>query len=265
MPPPGGYAHVEALGGRPGGSAANVARGLSSAGHDVKLIGRVGNDEIGRELIEDLVRQGIDVAHLERRRASGQALIFVDDTGERTIFAITDAGDDQDVADLPYDDLATADCVYLDGYDNLPAELVTVLRESAALVVTGAPHPGACEWSADLIIGSARHYPERWLEAPFAHAREIVGPRLQWVVVTRGALGADAYGPAGTIPLPVSPVAQVDSTGAGDAFAAGLVHGLLTGANMAEAGRIAAIWGAEASRRLQSAPPMWTELPLDQR
>ena len=67
------------------------------------------------------------------------------------------------------------------------------------------------------------------------------------MIVTRGAAGADAWHADGKLHQPALPARPVDSTGAGDAFAAGLAHALARGAAMPRALSVAAAWGAAAT------------------
>jgi site-specific DNA-methyltransferase (adenine-specific) len=109
-------------------------------------------------------------------------------------------------------------------------------------------------WPADVLIGSARDYPAEWRGDEYARAAAIAGPRLQWVVVTRGRDGADAFGPDGKVHVDSKPAHQVDATGAGDRFAAGLVSGLLEGLPIDGALERGAEWAAAGIARLLPIP-----------
>jgi sugar/nucleoside kinase (ribokinase family) len=74
----------------------------------------------------------------------------------------------------------------------------------------------------------------------------VAGELLQWVVITDGAAGARAYARDESLAAPAPVVQPVDTTGAGDAFAAGLLHALVGGRPMAEALTVAVCFGAEA-------------------
>jgi sulfofructose kinase len=123
------------------------------------------------------------------------------------------------------------------------------------------PHSGS-EWMCHIIIGSSAEYPKDWLTAPFDRARQRTGPELQWVVVTDGQAGATAYGPDSVIEIPLVPARRVDSTGAGDAFAAGILHGLVQSQDILTAAMLGSWWGAVALEDLRSVPPRWDELGL---
>src|SRR6478735_5785533 len=89
IPVPGDHVNAEALGWRIGGSSANVACGLSMAGHHVRLVGPVGRDSMGGSLLAELERYGVDTEYSFHADASSpRTLILLDDTGERTIIAV---------------------------------------------------------------------------------------------------------------------------------------------------------------------------------
>src|SRR5689334_24876781 len=89
IPAPGDHVDAEALGWRVGGSSANVACGLSTAGHHVRLVGPAGRDVIGGNLLAELEQCGVDTEYTFRAAvASPRTLILLDDTGERPIIAL---------------------------------------------------------------------------------------------------------------------------------------------------------------------------------
>ena len=260
MPPAGGLATARFLGRRPGGSTANVARALASAGHQVHLVGRVGADRTGADLVAELETWGVDTAHVDRQAdLTPETLVFVDGGAERTI-VVLDKGPAGPVP-VPYAELRGADLVYVGWYGDFGPELPAVLPGLPALVATQVPAPGpAGGWYAHLVVGSAGEYPRPWLAAPYEHARRRPGPQLRWAVVTRGPAGATGYGPAGEVPVPAVGAEPVDTTGAGDSFTAGLLHGLLRGDDLATAGRLGARWAATTVTLPQSTPARWDQV-----
>jgi sugar/nucleoside kinase (ribokinase family) len=253
VPTAGAHVNAQPVGWRLGGSSANLACGLSIAGHDVRLVGYVGDDPLGNALVGSLAERGIDTRYVVRTSGpTARALILLDSSGERTIVALRNAV----VPDLPPvpQPTTTFDCVYVESF----------LRGStgdadtaAPLVVAALPPPVACQWPADVLVGSAEQLPEYWRPSPFAAARAVAGRRLKFLVITEGPLGVHAYGPDETVHVPALTAVQRDATGAGDAFAAGLVDGLLGGAGMYSALKLGCAWGAQAVQVLQSVPPDW--------
>jgi sugar/nucleoside kinase (ribokinase family) len=135
---------------------------------------------------------------------------------------------------------------------------------AGALVATGVPPRSATDWLAHIVLGSAGEYQRQGLSTLFEDVLRRTGPDLRWAVVTRGADGADARGPhAGdAIHVPGMDVDVVDSTGAGDAFTAGFLHGVITDHDVTAAATLGCAWGAAAARLPQSVPPRWDELGL---
>jgi sugar/nucleoside kinase (ribokinase family) len=259
VPRPGDQIRAEPLGWRLGGGSANVACGLAAAGHEVKLIGPVGTDSMADELLAELERRGVHTQGCIRMSGpSARALILLDENGERTILIL---GGERWPEPLPLGDLPPARgvaCVYVESYGLFPTTIAERFPE--ALLVATPPAPGHSTWPADLIVGSERQFQAHGLVSPYESARALAQSRLRLVVVTRGARGADAYGPDGCYHVAGSTARQVDATGAGDAFAAGLIAELLAEQGILAAMERGAAQGAAAVEALQSIPPDWVEI-----
>jgi sugar/nucleoside kinase (ribokinase family) len=257
LPRPGDQIRAEPLGWRLGGGSANVACGLAAASHNVELIGPVGTDSMAEELLAELERRGVHTPRCIRMSTvSPRALILLDAKGERTILIL---GGERWPEPLPVPDFSQASdvaCVYVESYERFPTTIGNRFPE-ALLIAT--PPKGHSAWPADIIVGSERQYPKDALATPYESARAVAGARLKWVVVTRGALGAEAYGPEGCYHVAGRRARQVDATGAGDAFAAGLIATLLAGHGIRDAMQRGAAQGAAAVEVLQSVPPDWVE------
>ena len=81
----------------------------------------------------------------------------------------------------------------------------------------------------------------------FEQGRKACGERLKWVIVTEGKLGGEIVGPDKRIRYSSPSVEQVDATGAGDAFAAGLLEALVAGGDIVEAVQHGAVWGGRTA------------------
>jgi sugar/nucleoside kinase (ribokinase family) len=259
IPAPGDQVNAEALGWRIGGSSANVACGLSTAGHHVRLVGPVGSDSMGDELLAELEQCGVDIEYSFRAgAASPRTLILLDETGERTIIAVDSGAGPSSFLPVRGPDLRSADCVYIEGYTRYPAG--TAAAAKSALLVTSPPVPGATTWPATVVVGSETQYAHATSAGMFEAVRSVSGKRLEWVVVTRGRQGADAYASSGEVHVDAVAADQVDATGAGDAFTVGLLHGLLQGDDMVTALQAGAAWGAATVTQLRSIPVPWEEI-----
>lgn len=254
VPKPGQHVSATSLGWRLGGGSANVASALAALGHRVSLVGPVGTDRMGTQLIEELVRRGVNTDRIDRvPEPTPRALILLDAEGERTIVGVDEPFSRRVYPRADVADLGRVDAVYVETFHRFPVAIAD--RAAAALLMTAPPHSGTGDWPANVIIGSEHDYPAAWLAGPYAAGREVAGPRLEWVVVTRGAKGADAYGPHGAAHADAPVTTQVDATGAGDALAAALLSALLGGRSIDEALAAGTEAGAKRAAGISSILP----------
>ncbi|HYN04897.1 MAG TPA: PfkB family carbohydrate kinase [Vicinamibacteria bacterium] len=226
---------------RLGGGGANTAIPLGRAGHDVVLVAPVGADAVAEWLLAKLQAAGIDVSAVSRMPGvSTRSIVLVDPGGERTIVNLQrcrEAGPPLRLASLE------ADAIYLRSRD---LDVTALLAEAVArsLVVAHVPPLEAGSRPAHVLVGSESDLPAEFLADPWAAGRQIAGPALRLVVVTRGERGAEAFGANEHESVSAPHVTVVDSTAAGDVFAAGLVHALVEGRPTRAALETAVAWGA---------------------
>ncbi|KQZ84306.1 hypothetical protein ASD56_09990 [Microbacterium sp. Root166] len=241
-----------------GGSAANVAMAAAPR-HPVRFIGRVGDDPLGRVLAAELERGGVD-ARLQRSGRTGAIVVLVDAVGERTM--ITDRGAAAELDGIDAGWLDGADWVHLPLYGFATPTSRTALADAAAT----AARAGA-RISIDLSsVATLRELGARRLQqlldavAPavvFANDEEFrIADELGLhfgdavVVVKRGGDPVLVTYDGERVEVPVERVDDVlDSTGAGDAFAAGYVAAALAGADPLESARAGSDLAMGALRR----------------
>lgn len=256
-------AHLEgrATGHRLGGGGANTAVALVAAGHQVSLVTAVGDDAAGAWQLAELAAAGVDTSQIARVAGpSTRSIVMIDPEGERTIVnlgRVREAGPPRRLLDLP------ADLVYVRTRSTDLAPLLAKVAR-AIPVIAHVPPLGEGIAPSHIVLGSASDLSPAVLADPLAAARRVAGERLHWMVLTQGAQGARALPTAGKALAVAAPkVAAKDSTGAGDAFAAGLCHGLGAGKGavaldesaMAAALAEAVRWGSEKVRHDGSALP----------
>ena len=237
--------HLDAAGRklRLGGGGANTAIPLRHAGHQVVLVAPVGGDDVAEWLLARLQSAGIDVSAIARIPGeSTRSLVLVDPGGERTIVNLhrcRETGPPSRLAAL------AADAIYVRSRD---LDVTALLAETTArsLVVAHVPPLEAGSRPAHVLVGSESDLPPAFLADPWAAGREIAGPALRLVVVTRGERGAEAFSATERVAVPSPRVSVVDSTAAGDVFAAGLVHALALGRPTRATLETAVSWGAAA-------------------
>ncbi len=249
---PGAHLNGVAAGSRLGGGGANTAVTLASAGHRVTLLAAVGEDAAGDWLLQELSASGVDTSGIVRvARATTHSLVFIDPSGERTI---ANLGRCEEV-DPPYRlrDLA-GDAVFVRSRRD---DLGPLLAEQAekSLVVAHIPPVAAGSRPAQIIVASQSDLAEAAPGDLWTLGQHVAGDPLRWFVLTTGAGGARAISRKDSLDVAAAHVASVDTTGAGDAFAAGLVHALVSGYPMAEALSVAVKFGTEATLWPTSALP----------
>ena len=226
---------------RLGGGGANTAVPLRHAGHRVTLLTAVGTDAVGDWLLRTLRRSGVSVAAVRRVRGeSTRSLVLLDPAGERTIVNLYRCREAKPLERLR---ALRADAVYVRSRELDLAELL-LERCGAGLVVAHVPPLVAGSRPATVLVGSESDLPPEFLADPWSHGRTIAGEPLRWVGVTRGAAGASAWNGARRLSVAAPSAEVVDSTAAGDVFAAGLVHALVQGRPMEDALCTAVAWGS---------------------
>lgn len=227
---------------RLGGGGANTAVALAAAGHDVVLVTCVGDDEAGEWQRGQLTAAGVDTSSIVRVPGpSTRSILLVDPDGERTIVNLGRAVEPAPPRRLL--DLA-ADLVYVrTRVAGLAPMLVAKAAECSVVAHVPPLLPGI--FPAHVVVASASDLDDTVKAAPLAAARAVAGHLLRWMVLTDGAAGVAATSVEGeTLSVAAPKVVPVDSTGAGDSFAAGLCHVLALGGSMADALAHGVRWGA---------------------
>lgn len=241
--------HYQDRGRRLGGGAANTGVGLVWAGHEVLLASRIGRDETGDWLLEQAGSYGLDCRYVERVEGeSGELLVLVDANGERTILRRPQQSALPCV--LPAEGI---DCLYVNYQGD---GVIPYLHQMLTQCLVVAQYPKGGEWARPCHLLIASRGDLACVDDPWLHARQIGGDSLQWLVLTDGKGGARAIRAQEQISVAARGVQVVDTTGAGDAFAGGLIHGLVSGMTMEQALHSAAEWGAFAVTAESSIPPL---------
>jgi len=266
----------------PGGKGANQAYAAARLGADVAMLGRVGGDDLGRQLRENLTSAGCDVSGVlvTADSTTGIALIFVADSGQNSIVIVAGAN-----GRLSPEDVATSASRF-DGAAyvllQLESPLATVTaaaraarRAGARVILDPAPAPSS-PLSAELLANVDILTPNETEAAILAG----VSPRrlnpqeafdVAWrlrasgpsaVIVKLGEQGVALVTSEGSQVLPAPKVNAVDTTAAGDVFNAGLAVALTEGADIATACRFAnrAAALSVTRRGAQAAAPSRAEL-----
>lgn len=231
----------------PGGKGANQAVAAARLGARVRFVGRIGTDDL---VLTSLRAEGVDISGVVRDDGeSGVALILVDAGGENVIVVAPGANGRLAPEDI---DIGQADAVI--AQQEIPAEAVAAAAGTApyfCLNAAPARGPVELEREPDLLVVNRYEYDQ-------------VRPYSGLVAVTMGAEGATLLNRGRQIAEATPPeVDPVDGTGAGDAFVAALVLGLLQGRAEADALTRACAAGALAASRPGAQPSLPTTAEVD--
>jgi ribokinase len=225
----------------PGGKGANQAIAAARQGTSVTMVGRVGNDSFGPELINNLKRNNVDTSHvqIDSRSATGTAIIIVDTNGQNSIVLSPGGNGKLSPADL--DDVPFADHKLLLLQLEIPLEVVFSAAQRAkedGLRVLLNPAP-ACSLPDELVslsdfilpneteLSLLTNQPVNDLASAGKAARTLIERGAQNVIVTLGANGALIVSGQQATHVNTYQVDVVDTTAAGDAFIGGFAAKLL--------------------------------------
>ncbi|WP_413490504.1 PfkB family carbohydrate kinase [Shewanella baltica] len=245
----GGRFHYQDGGQRLGGGGANTGLGLVWAGHSVALVSQVGRDDMGDWLIAEASTQGLDCRLVQRRAGNTcEMLLVMTPDGERTIIRPQRPIFELSVPPKwqPWDAL----------YFNTSAEGSVSWAKTAlehCLVVAQLAKDDR-QRPCHILLASVSDIQGRCDGASWEYGKSIGGECLRYFIVTDGINGAKVYTHDQVQHVAAIPATVVDTTGAGDAYAAGLIHSLCTDQSITEAMAEGAVWAAFAVATDSSIP-----------
>jgi ribokinase len=254
-----------------GGSATNTAIALSRAGHDCRLIGRVGQDAWGQQALSSLAATGVSTAWIGRDpiEPTQTNIVTVGKSGERTMFAYRGANAQLSPTFISDDVFEGAALFHLSGYALLQSpqsdaamraielaqqfQVPVTLDVPAGVAVMVAPHVRNLLPKLDMIVLGRTDL------APLAGGgtampaeeaiRSLLHQGVKRIALKHDVAGSSLYQKSGVESAPWFSVDAVDTTGAGDAFAAGHIIGRVSGLSGSECCRLANAFGAVAVTR----------------
>ena len=254
-----------------GGCATNTAACLRRLGSPVKVLGKVGDHVLGNLVIEDLKRLGIDASSVSRSRmhpTSGTVIINVTGEDRRYIHCIG-ANADFSFSDIDFLALNGAKALYVGGYMAMPRfgpeDLTQLFREAkkrslttildvvipSGYSVSGEEVAAMLAYTDVFLPNDDEAYALTGLREPRAQAGYLARTKPDCcVVVTQGRRGALAQRKDEVIQVGTYAVEAIDESGSGDAFAAGVITGVLQGWSLEDILRFASAVGASCTRAL---------------
>jgi len=259
-----------------GGSAANTIVGLANLGARTAYVGKVRDDQIGRLYTHDIRAAG--VAFETRPAADGPATgcsyILVTPDGERTMNTYLGAAQELMPDDIDAGQVAASSIIYLEGYLWDPksakdafVKAATTAHEAGRQVALTLSDSFCVDRyrgefldlmrsrTVDLVFANEAELHSLYQTSDFEGALKQLRVDTKLGVVTRSEKGCVVVAKDGITAVPAFPIDKmVDTTGAGDLFAAGFLFGLVRGAGVEAAGRLGALAAAEVIQHIGARP-----------
>src|SRR5450631_352279 len=259
-----------------GGSAANTIVGVANLGARAAYVGKVRDDQIGRMYTHDIRAAGVafETRPASDGPATGCSYILVTPDGERTMNTYLGAAQELTPGDIDAAQVAASSMLYLEGYlwDPKSAKEAFVkastIAHDAGRQVALTLSDSFCvgryrgefldlmrKGTVDLILANEAELHSLYQTSDFDTALAQLRKDTKLGVVTRSEKGCVVVSADGVVAVPAFPIEKmVDSTGAGDLFAAGFLFGLVRGAGHENAGRLGALAAAEVIQHIGARP-----------
>ena len=259
-----------------GGSAANTIVGVANLGARAAYVGKVRDDQIGRLYMHDIraAQVAFETKPASDGPATGCSYILVTPDGERTMNTYLGAAQELMPGDIDAAQIAASSVIYLEGYlwDPKSAKEAFV---KAATIAHGAGRQVALTLSDSFCVGRYRDefldlMRKGTVDLVFANEAELqslyetpdfdaalkqLRADTKLGIVTRSEKGCVVASKDGVVAVPAFPIKKlVDTTGAGDLFAAGFLFGLVRNAGHENSGRLGALAAAEVIQHIGARP-----------
>jgi sugar/nucleoside kinase (ribokinase family) len=249
-----------------GGSAANTVCGIASLGGRAAYIGKVSGDDLGEVFGHDMRAVGVTFRRPPGDHATptGRCVIVVTPDAERTMNTYLGVSSLLCVDDLDEDVIAESSVLYMEGYLFDRDDAKAAFRHAAEIahangrMVSLTLSDSFCvdrhrddfrslvQDRVDLLFGNHDELLSLYRLDSFDDAVNALRDECEFAAITVGADGCVVVTPDELVRVPSVPVERViDTTGAGDLFAAGFLHGLTSGRDLATCGRYGSIAAAE--------------------
>ena len=259
-----------------GGSAANTIVGLANLGARAAYVGKVKNDQIGRLYNHDIRAAGVafETTPASDGPATGCSYILVTPDGERTMNTYLGAAQELSPSDIDAAQVAASRILYLEGYLWDPrnakdafVKAATIAHDAGRQVALTLSDSFCVDryrgefldlmrnGTVDLVFANEAELHSLYQTSDFDTALGQLRADVALGVVTRSEKGCAVASKDGVTTVPAFPIDRmVDTTGAGDLFAAGFLFGLVRGAGYENAGRLGSLAAAEVIQHIGARP-----------
>ena len=259
-----------------GGSAGNTAAGIASFGGKAAYFGKVADDHLGKVFRHDIKAIGVDfdTPSLDYGEMTARSMIFVTPDGERSMNTYLGACTKLSAKDIEADVVKDSAIIYFEGYLWDPADAKVAIREAAALAhesgrkVAMTLSDAFCvdryrdeflelirSNTVDIVFANESELRSLYQTADLQTAMAAIREDCELSAVTMGAEGSFVVTRERTGKIDAHPVDDVvDTTGAGDLYAAGFLYGLTNGRELDECAVLGGLAAAEVIQQIGPRP-----------
>lgn len=238
-----------------GDSAANTMSGLARLGAKAGFLTMMGNDEMGQFFTNEMTRTGVEMLALKSDTPTGRVIAMVTPDGERTFATCLGASIELSPDDIKPELFDNWDIFYIEGYlvanPGMLRKAISTAKDKGLKIAIDLASYNVVEESRDFLLELVNNY----VDIVFANEQEAlaltgmepenalhyIAERCEIAVVKIGAKGAYIQRGDEIVTIPPMKADVVDTTGAGDMWAAGFLAGLVKGENLQKCGMMGAI------------------------
>lgn len=240
-----------------GGSAANTIMGIVDFGGTAAYAGKVGSDSLGEFFLSDMRNTGVTIDVPGTPNSTGTCVVLITDDAQRTMLTCLGASATLGPDDIDAKHIADSKYVYIEGYlfggeptRSAALKAIELAKQHDAKVAFTVSDPFLIEHHRDEFL-SLIEDPVDLLFCNLQEAQALTGKtdaidcaheihgHAENVALTMGAEGSILMHDGAAIPIEGVPVDAVDTTGAGDMYAAGVLYGITNGLSWKQAGHLA--------------------------
>ena len=252
-----GKLHAAGLHRCAGGSAANTIMGVSDFGGKAAYVGKVGRDETGEFFLGDMRKMGVAINSQPIAGRTGTCVVLITEDAQRTMLTNLAASSQLGPDDILESEIKQAKYVYIEGYlfggeptKSAALRAIELAKKNGVKVAFTVSDPFLIQFNRELFLEliegpvdllfcnldearalTGQHDPIECAQAIHKHAENVA--------LTLGGDGSILMHEGKVIPIEGVPVKAIDTTGAGDMYAAGILYGITNGLTWKQAGHLA--------------------------
>ena len=245
----------------PGGSACNTVVGVGKLGGKARFVGKCGNEQMGRFFENDLKRQNVEPLLLRSDSPTGRVLSIITPDAQRSMFTYLGASAETRPQDITKQFFENAAIVHIEGYllfnPDLILQVLDTAQQCGAKISLDLASYNVVEESRELVDHIVESFvdilianeDEAWAYTGHKNESRAIGAlseKAQIAVLKVGERGSFIAGDHQIVRIqPQTGAAVIDTTGAGDLWAAGFLYGLVNGYSMERCGQLGSACGFE--------------------